>query len=503
MPVNLRTFGRAQGTATTRSESPDLVRVTTAAAAGTKISLEGYRLGANLSKGVRVQFSQGTKNYFQSVPGGSFVEANVQHGWQVLGVVVPAELQPGPCQVAVDVEGRLSQVFTITVNPSATAPVISAIMPHSVGPGELIWIEGTGFSDSDDFELTDSAGGVYVQRSQPTSDPDTAALHVSTDIPDGEVALRVIERRSGTNAAGNTLAFIVTRRPKPLEVAAEWLMPVAPGQWLDLPVRSENPMNSADRIEISFTQREQLHVVPLGDPKVLRVQVPRALLPGDVQIRMRTWIADKASEWSIPTSFKLLDKAAAPKIYSLEIVPVRAEAGFKQGERILSTVTVDEVDYPRVRVPIEMLSQTLSRGPVEIITRVWRGGQPSDWLPSHVGFLWPTTFVDGKSGSVRFVDRIYIGPDTPDRLLVYRGESLLLQGTFPVESVDKLQVSLESVGHVQVVLNLTRVGNPGEAKINLPHDLDDGEWRLTIRNQEDGAALGLPIRLRVAKENSQ
>jgi hypothetical protein len=499
-PASFQTLGRFQGTVTTRSESPDLVRVTTPAAAGTKISLEGYRLGANLSSGVRVQFSQGTKNYFQSVPGGSFVVANVQHGWQSLGVVVPRELQPGPCQVAVDVEGRFSQAVTIIINPPAAAPVLSAIKPHYVGPGELIWIEGTGFSESDDLELTDSAGRVYVQRSQITSSPDTDALKIPADIPDGEVTLRVIERRSGTNAAGNALMFMVTRGPKPLEVADEWLMPVAPGQWLDLPVRSEDPINSADRIEILFAQSEQLHIIPLANPKILRVQVPRALLPGNVQIRMRTWVGGKVSQWSVPTSFRLLNRAAAPKIYSLEIVPVRAEVGFKQGDRILSIVTVNELDYPRVRIPIEMLSQTLSRGQVQIITRVWRGGQPSEWLQGYGGFQWPTTFVDGKSGTLRFVDRIYVGPDTPVPILIYRGESLRLQGTFPVESVDKLGASLESAGHAPVVLNPTEVGYPREAKIQLPHDLEDAEWQLTIRNPDDGAALRLPIRLRLTKE---
>ncbi|HVQ64903.1 MAG TPA: hypothetical protein VMT78_10235, partial [Terriglobia bacterium] len=207
----------------------------------------------------------------------------------------------------------------------------------------------------------------------------------------------------------------------------------------------------------------------------------------------------KVSEWSVPTSFRLLNRAAAPKIYSLEIVPVRAEAGFKQGDQILSIVTVDELDFPRVRVPIEILSQTLSRGLVQIITRVWRGGQPSDWLAGYGGFQWPTTFVDGKSGTLRFGDRIDIGPDTPNPVLVYRGESLLLQGTFPVESVDKLQVSLEAVGHVPVLLNPTKVGNSREVKIHLPHDLEDGEWQLTIRNPDDGAALRLPVRLRFAK----
>ena len=344
---------------------------------------------------------------------------------------------------------------------------------------------------------------LYVRRSLPTSSPDTDALNIPADIPDGEVTLRVIERRSGTNAAGNALVFMVTRGPKPPEVAAEWLMPVAPGQWLDLPVRSEDPINRADQIEISFTQREQLHIIPLADPKVLRVQVPTALLPGNVQIRMRTWVADKVSEWSVPTSFRLLNRAAAPKIYSLEIVPVRAEAGFKQGDQILSIVTVDELDYPRVRVPIEILSQTLSRGLVQIITRVWRGGQPSDWLAGYGGFQWPTTFVDGKSGTLRFGDRIDIGPDTLNPVLVYRGESLLLQGTFPVESVDKLQVSLEAVGHVPVLSNPTKVGNSREVKIHLPHDLEDGEWQLTISNPDDGATLRLPVRLRFAKVSPQ
>jgi hypothetical protein len=502
MPASLQTFGQSQGTATTRRESPDLVRVTTPAAAGTKISLEGYRLGANLyNGGVRVQFSQMGQNYFESVPGGSYIVANVQQGLQRLGVVIPTGIQPGPCQVAVDVEGMMSQTLTIIISPPATAPVISAIKPHSVGPGDLIWIEGTGFSDSDDFELIDSAGRVYAKRSLITSDPDVAAMNIPMDTPDGEVTLRAIERRSGTNVAGKAVAFTVTRGPRPAEVAAEWLMRVAPGQWLDLPVKSEDPINTADRVEISFTQREQSQVVPIADPKVLRVQVPRSLMPGDVTIRMRTWIGDKVSEWSVPTSFRLLDKAAAPKLYSLEIVPVRAEAGFKQGERTITTVTVDELDYPRVRVPMEILSQSLSRGPVEIITRVWRGGQPSDWVRSQVGFQWPTTFVDGKIGNLSLVERIYIGPDTPDRVLVYRGESLLLQGTFPVESVDRLQVSLENDAHVQLLLNPTKVVNPAEAKIRLPQDLDTGEWRLTIRNQDDGAALVLPTRLQFAKEN--
>ena len=43
----------------------------------------------------------------------------------------------------------------------------------------------------------------------------------------------------------------------------------------------------------------------------------------------------------------------------------------------------------------------------------------------------------GAMGEVPFMDRIFIGPDTPEKLTVYAGEELILDGTFAIESVNR------------------------------------------------------------------
>ena len=133
-------------------------------------------------------------------------------------------------------------------------------------------------------------------------------------------------------------------------------MPVAPGQWLDLVVTSEMPSKDAERVEVAFRQKNQLLILPLEDPKKLRVQVPAALFPGSVEIQTRTWVAGEASPWSAPVDFRLLDKPAASKVNSLKIRAVRAEAAFKQADRIVAISSVADADYPRVRVPTGKLS---------------------------------------------------------------------------------------------------------------------------------------------------
>jgi hypothetical protein len=233
---------------------------------------------------------------------------------------------------------------------------------------------------------------------------------------------------------------------------------------------------------------------------MLRVQVPATLSSGSVVIQTRTRVAGEASAWSLPVTFRLLDRPAAAKIYSLEIRPVRAEAAFKQGDRIVAISSVAEVDYPRVRVPADKLSPGL----VQVMTRVWRGGQPSAWLFKHIGFDWPSaTFLpDGTMGELPFLDRIYLGPDTPKALVVYPGEGLILEGTFPVASAEKLQVTLECAGRLSVVLNPTRLPDPKFVRINLPDDLEAADWDITVRNLDVPAAAKLPTKLRLIKAHA-
>ena len=136
------------------------------------------------------------------------------------------------------------------------------------------------------------------------------------------------------------------------------------------------------------------------------------------------------------------------------------------------------------------------------MTRVWRGGQPSAWLFKNYGFNWPTKFLpDGTMGEVPFMDGIYFGPDTPKDLVVYPGEGLILEGTFPVSSAEKLQVTLECAGHLSIVLNPITLPNPRFARINLPEDLEAGDWDVTVGN--DNAALKLTTKLRIKAQQHQ
>ena len=475
------------------SEAPQLTRVTPAATpSSTHIKIEGFRLGANLEEGVQVIFVQGAAEYFAR-PNGSEYETDVERGLQGLNVVVPVELQPGPSQVIVEVLGQRSASLELKISVPATAPVLSGIRPLLPQPGEIIWINGTGFSASDVFELIDGLGKTHhIVNSDGTSDADCAAFALPKDFPGGETTLRVIEHRSGSNQFSNTLSFTVASGPAPLDVLSDWLMPVAPGQWLDLVVTSGMPIKNAERVEVAFRQKNQLLTLPLEDPKKLRVQVPSALSPGRVDIQTRTWVAGEASPWSSPVDFNLLDRPAAAKVYSLEIRPVRAEAAFKQADHIVAISSVADADYPRVRVPADKLSP----GMVEVMTRVWRGGKPSAWLFKNTGFSWPTEFLpDGIMGEVTFMDRIYLGPHTPKELVVYPGEGLILGGTFPVSSVEKLQVTLECAGQLSIVLNPIALPRPGSARINLPADLEAGDWDVTVSN--DGVAVKLPTKLRI------
>ena len=484
-------------------EPPLIVRIVPAAAApGTNIKVEGYRLGANLEKGGRVLFGQGANEYEVAYAGGGYEIANLKQGLQDFGAVVPDALQPGPCQLIVEVNGRRSVPFNFQINVPATAPVLTQIRPKTPRPTELIWIDGSGFAASDEVELIDAAGGKHrFKQSLATSDPNTLALTLPKNLPGGEAGLRVTEHRSGTNQQSNILSFMIVRGSTPLEIYSTWLMPVAPGQWLDLVVGSADPLKGAERVEVSFRQNEQFLIVATKSVSDLRVQVPLNLTAGSAMLQTRTISNGEASEWSNPVTYQLLEKPAAAKVSSLEIRAVRAEAGFRQNGRIVAIAAVSESDYPRVRVPTDKLSP----GSVEVLTRVWRGGVPSEWSFEHYGFDWPNTsfLPDGTMGELPFIARVPLGPETPKTLTVYPGEKLVLEGTFPVESTEDIRVTLQNEDHLPVVINAREGGSPRRAKIQLPETLDEGEWEATVHSVNDGSSMKLPTRLKVLKRDGR
>jgi hypothetical protein len=479
-------------------DTPEITRILPAkAAAETGIEIAGYRLGANLNDGVRILFQQGAAEYEAKLRGGGFEGANVLQGQQELYVVVPKQLQAGRCQITVEVNGR-STPFEIEISPASTPPVIGSIRPGTPRPSEMIWITGSGFAESDDVQITDATGTTrHFYQQYRSSDANTIAVRLPDDLPAGEAIIHVVEHRSGTERISNSLLVTINHGPTPLEISSDWMMPVAPGQWLDLVIGSDDPLKGAERVDVSFEQRDELLVVPASGLTAfdLRVQVPATLKPGVVNLKTRTIVKGEASAWSIPIEFRLVDSHAPPKITSLQFVPVRVQAAFRQQGRIVAVTDVSEKDYPRVRVPTEKLSP----GNVDVLTRVWRGGVPSEWLFRHYGFGWPdTTFLpDGTMGDVPFLDAIPIGADTAKSMKFYPGEALILNGTFPVGSAEEISVVLKSEEGSAISLNAVAGRTPRYLRINLPSDLAAGDYELYLSIAGSGAESKLPMMLRV------
>ena len=481
------------------SELPSITRINPdAAAPQTRVEIEGFRLGANLTEGVRVLFVQGTAEYEGTHDGGEYKEADLKQGPQKLDVIVPEQLQTGPCQVIVEVRSNRSTAVTIQIKPPATAPVLSDSDPCRLRAGEIVWIKGAGFSDSDDIVLTDAGGEPHHFEARGHASGTTLSLTLPEDLPVGEARLQAIERRSGANLSSNNLTLTIVQGPIPFDLSAYGLMPVAPGQWLDLATGNEEAFKSVTRVDVMFQANEQGIIVPAKSSTQpgLRVQVPLSLAPGKVKIQMRTIIGELASAWSDKVDYQLLDKPAAAKIYNLEIWPVKVEAAFKQGDKTVAIVPIAEADYPRVRVP----ANKLSPGLVTVETRVWRGGEPSAWLYKNDGFDWPSKLEPiGFTGEMPFIERIYLGPDTAKELTVYPGEKLTFGGTFPTASVEEVEFFLRSDGRAPVVLHPIGMGNPYEARITLPDDLAEGDWAIEVINQDNRASVTLPFKLRVPK----
>ena len=141
--------------------------------------------------------------------------------------------------------------------------------------------------------LTDSQGKTYHFEGGHTSGANTAAFTLPKDLPVGEATFRVIERRSGATLGSNSLSLILIHGPTPLYLHSDWLMSVAPGQWLDLVVGSMEPLKSAERVDVMFQQKEQTVIVPTRGPTEngLRVRVPESLAPGRVIIQTRTIVS--------------------------------------------------------------------------------------------------------------------------------------------------------------------------------------------------------------------
>jgi hypothetical protein len=153
-------------------------------------------------------------------------------------------------------------------------------------------------------------------------EPGHSARHsgpkLPADLAEGEATLWIINRHKPDDQPSNSITLQISRGPTPLEIWPEMLMPVAPGQWLNLVVTTFKPLEGAERAEVAFQQNQQI-ISPIVDYECPRVEVPRNLSPGQVSLQTRTWRNGKSSHWSPAVYYQLLAQPAAPLIEVIEI----------------------------------------------------------------------------------------------------------------------------------------------------------------------------------------
>lgn len=463
------------------------------AAPGVAVEVEGLRLGLDTDREtLAVFFLQNGREYKAESGGSGYTEGDSTKPQEVL-VFVPEELAPGPCQVVVEVKGRRTEPYAMEVSATFEPPVLTDLQPVWVIPGEHVWVNGSGFTGKETAELTDSAGEVRrIENVGVTSDAGTVSFVLPEDVAEGVVSLRLIETRSGLGKASGALTLKVTRGVAPLQPALGFMKPVAPGQWLNLVVYGNTIYDRMTRVDVSFTQDGQTFSTTAPDLKPLRVLLPASLRAGPVELRLRAWIGEAASDWSDAYTYEVAKAPLAPVIYSVEIVPARAEAQVRQQDKIVATLPVTLDGKPRVRLPGTLKPETF-----EVRTRVWRGGSPGEWSePQNYSCCDPNGPPSMPLDLPPLSQPTYVGPDAPESVTVHAGEGLLLRGDFHTSSAAEMQVFIAQPGQR---ISLTPAPVPGLGGygllVRLPRLLAPGPWQLTV--QEGAAQTELPFKLQL------
>jgi hypothetical protein len=233
------------------------------AAEGTAIELEGYRIGADLffldqNDKVRVVFLQEDRRLPVRAEGGpSDSQVNDRKGGlQHFGVIVPAGVMQGPCQVIVEADGLTSGAIMIQIVQWVPA-VLDRLRPLWAGPGETVFIDGSAFNVSDKVELSDARGEKHlIELGAPAWR--FSAFTLPKELREGQYLVRILNAAGGEDQGSNSLALWVSAGPLPFDILDDWLKPAAPGQWVDL-IANNNPLVAhADRVEVAFRQGSTL-----------------------------------------------------------------------------------------------------------------------------------------------------------------------------------------------------------------------------------------------------
>lgn len=448
------------------------------------IDIEGQWLEPWQLSDVLVLFVQGGVEHSMETRSGG-----TQDGLQYVRAPVPDKLVAGVCQLLLEVKGKGSKPFSIEITSTITPPVLRSFRPPWVQPGEGVMIYGTGFRGSDTFEITDAVGHIHeIEGSKST---ETAAFPLPNSLPDGPASLRVVEHKSSGNQRSNSLSFMISRGPVPLDVLSGWRYPLAPGQILLLSVFSSQPLEQATGVEVMLKQGGLSRSILLKNLKDLRLRIPDGITPGKMEIRNRTWRGTVASEWSEPVSYKVADRPAAPWVHNIQIWPAKADAVFMQGGKVI-TVPIIVDGLPRARVP-----GNFKEGNIVIERRFQRAGHFIKG-PSKNYTCCPPGPAEGLLDMTTSDDWIFPLPGKPQTVETFPNEVLVIEGDFFAPNPAELRVVL-ACGRRYRQLNLTPWFEDSRQwiSVRIPRLMSRGRCNAIIKNVGVGTKARIPINLRI------
>ncbi|HEV8484961.1 MAG TPA: hypothetical protein VGV87_15575 [Blastocatellia bacterium] len=183
-----------------------------------------------------------------------------------------------------------------------------------------------------------------------------------------------------------------------------------------------------------------------------------------------------------------------------EVLARRAELieiGFIQNEQVIVPVQPSKPSESfrlHVQVPTSLLP-----GQVKVATRSWINGRASSWseplgleLLDHPAAPYLSEIhVATPKGAQQAVG---FEPAVTKLITAGPGDTLFLSGLFMVESVSKLQITLEGPEQTfEVPINET--GHQASVSFAIPRNARRGEWQIVVTNMDKAVSVTAPITL--------
>lgn len=484
--------------ARSHSQMPEIRQVIPASIfADMVIAVEGVGLYHSTER-TWVIFSQDAKSLRTYSDGGGLTP----NGLWSAKVRVPDGLEAGLCKVEVEVAGKRSAPVFVNISAGPEPPKLTSVSAQVVNPGYFVWVQGTGFSTNQILEFRDAEGVLTTKVISGVSTANSIDFTIPKSAYSGIATFRVIEKRGTTPRSSNELRFEIRSGPIPVLFSEGYFVPLARGQWFELNLNDSRPLINATKVEIRLSQGRRKLTSVISNFRRMQFQVPKSFAPGKVAIQARTWIGKNVSEWSQPQVFEISELPRPPVIQSVERIPLRAEAMFKQEGKTLAILPIYFGVLPRTLAP-----KQLENGTLEIYTRFWDQGRFTKWERKakydpfnvanyrdhnfHPEYYKKTTFTFNP-----FFKRVWFENTAEAFFMAERGSNLIVYGDFFVQSARDLQLVFEQ-GRKRVKLSPKEHEFLSGVVTHLPRTMPKGVWRVSMLDRRENLITEFPLRMRL------